>query len=670
MRFFHMQRNRGAVSAGFLITLVAAVWTASCGSKNSNNPFGDGTGGGSSGGGDDGGGGCVGFCSSSGGGSSSGTSSGFGSSSGADGGVIKVPPKNGPVNDSSCPGPLSAANYNALKAATSNSASMKWLYPYDATVFPGGLLSPVLQWSQSNTPDGIFVHLHSQKFDYTGCFKGTNPPELQIPEVEWATAFAQSGGKPDPLTVELSTITGGTVSGPIKETWTFAKGNLAGVVYYNTYGSKLVPGQNGQNGAVMRINPGAAQPAAFLYTTGTSVFPFGPCVSCHSLSANGSLLAAQQHAYPGNNPLNGKGSMSFDLTKTMMPNPTSPMASTMMDDWGFSAVYPDGTMLLSSGEPQDTTVTPLFPGAAGNNPGMIGTKAAQMYNTATGASITYTGLTTPYAMMPTFSPDGKQIVYTEAVAPDAGPIGAHTLTVMDFDYASKTFSNARQVYHNDSSYPGWAFFTPDSKSVVFALGTTNNYASELPPAGTITYNSQLYIVSAAGGGSARRLDATSGLNGSGSDYLPDPTNDYNLDFYPTVNPISAGGYFWVYFTSRRSYGNLYAKGPGDIGSKSIWVSAVDINPAAGADPSHPAFYLPGQELGSGNIRAFAVLAPCVGDGADCESGLDCCGGSCNSGKCGPPSTCAGENDRCTPTVPCCNPQDQCIGGYCGVAPPK
>jgi hypothetical protein len=107
-----------------------------------------------------------------------------------------------------------------------------------------------------------------------------------------------------------------------------------------------------------------------------------------------------------------------------------------------------------------------------------------------------------------------------------------------------------------------------------------------------------------------------------------------------------------------------------VGSKSIWVSAIDINAPAGTDPSHPAFYLPGQELGSGNIRAFAVLAPCVGDGATCESGIDCCGGTCTTGKCGQPQACAGENDKCTPTVPCCLASDMCIGGYCGVAPPK
>ena len=156
----------------------------------------------------------------------------------------------------------------------------------------------------------------------------------------------------------------------------------------------------------------------------------------------------------------------------------------------------------------------------------------------------------------------------------------------------------------------------------------------------------------------------------GNIYLPKGSGDESLDFYPTVNPISSGGYFWVYFTSRRAYGNLYDKGADDVGSKSIWVSAIDINAAAGTDPSHPAFYLPGQELGSGNIRAFAVLAPCKGDGSGCESGLDCCGGSCSKGKCGVPQGCSATGDKCTPSVPCCSSSDLCIGGFCGAAPPK
>ena len=644
------RRSRFA-SAWFVALLASAVWCVSCGTKAQGLT---GPGRSDDAGGDDGGSGCPS------GGSCSGSSGGgvFGGSGGDGGSGVPVPvaPSSNPVNDTNCPGSLSASQFSSLKAASANSAALKWLYPYSGTVFPGGLAAPVLQWSQTGTPDGLYLHLHSNKYDFTGCYAGTSALTLQLDAKEWATAYAQSAGKSDPLTVELSAITGGTVSGPITETWIFAKGNLAGVVYYNTYGSKLVPGQTNQNGAVIRIQNSQAQ--AFLYTT-TGASPIGPCVSCHSLSADGSTLAAQQHMYPGNDPLNGKGSMTFGLKSTPMPNPMSPQANTTNDDWGFSAVYPDGSYLLTSGEPSDTTGSVVFPNAANNNVAMIGVKPATLYDTRTGAVVATTGLSTQYAMMPMFSPDGKHVVYTDGDA----SAGGHTITVMNFDVGSKTFSNATQVYHDDTKFPGWPFFTPDGLQVVFALGNTNNFASETPLVANSVFASELYVVPATGG-AAHRLDESSGYD-KGNLHLPNGMADEGVDFYPTVNPVSSGGYFWAYFTSRRAYGNLYNKGPGDIGSKAIWVTAIDIGAGPGVDPSHPAFYLPGQELGSGNIRAFAVLPVCKGDGASCESGIDCCGGSCTMGACGVPKSCAAEGDKCTPTVPCCVATDRCLGGYCG-----
>ncbi len=646
-------------SASFLLAL-AVVVSASCGSKSSAGfQPGASAGTGSADSGEDATiGQCFGDC------NAPGSPGSFQGGSGSDGATVSVAPVDADIVKSECPGPLAPSMVASLISASANAATLKWLYPYDGTVFPGGLAGPVLQWSQTGTPDGVYLHLHSNRFDFKGCYKGSDPPSLALDDMTWATAYAQSGGKSDPLTVELSTVSGGTASGAIKETWIFARGSLAGDVYYNTYDSKLVPGQTNQNGAVMRIENG--KPEAVLYTT-NGVTPFGPCVSCHSLSANGSMLVAQQHMYPGSDPLNGKGSMSFDLTKTAKLDPMAPLASDLKDDWGLSAVYPDGTLLLTSGEPGDSTTTPIFPGVAGNNPAMIGPKAATMYNTSTGSVIPFTGLTTPYAMMPMFSTDGKSVVYTETPAADAGS-GGHTLIVMDFDLASKTFSNPRTIFHDDTKFPGWPFFTPDGKEVIFSLGNTNDFASELPPIGAIVYAAQLYVTDVASA-TTHRLDEASGYDAKGTEYLPFPGRDENLDFYPTVAPISAGGYFWAYFTSRRAYGNLYpglnGQGAKDVGTKAIWVSAIDIGAPAGTDPSHPAFYLPGQELGSGNIRAFAVLAPCKADGSSCTSGVDCCGGSCTMGKCGVPNSCAQTNDRCTPTVKCCNSGDQCLGGYCG-----
>ena len=121
----------------------------------------------------------------------------------------------------------------------------------------------------------------------------------------------------------------------------FALGSLKGSIYYNTYTSPQVA----NNGAVMRIQPGAATPTALLTIPGTS--PVGPCISCHSLSADGSTLVAQRHQYPPGL----VQSESYDLKNNGVPNPNSPLAKVINDDWGFSALYPDGSRLLTDGSP-------------------------------------------------------------------------------------------------------------------------------------------------------------------------------------------------------------------------------------------------------------------------------------------------------------------------------
>jgi hypothetical protein len=660
-----------------LIALVIAVVSA-CGTNTSGGlPA---AGGSSSGASDDDGGGgssgCSGFCPNSSGG---GASSGIYMGSGSDGGTIGPAPvmTNSVVTIDNCPGSLSSTMVKALEGAAATSGSgMKMLYPYDQTVFPGGIPAPTLQWSQTGTPDGVYVHLTSQLFNYQGCFAGASPTNFTLATTPWQTAWSQSKGTSDPLLVEIATSTGGTIAS-VSTHWIFAKGSLAGDVYYNTYGSKLVPGQtNVSNGAVMRIAQGATAPTAFLYTA-TGVSPFGPCVSCHSLSSNGSYLVAQQHMYPGG--LNGKGSMSFDLVTNPMPNPTAPLASTLNDDWGFSGMYPDGTLLLTAGEAQNTATNPVFPGVAGNNPGMLGPKPNMLYDTTTGTGTAAVGLDTDYAMMPSFSVDGNFLVYNDNPGGDAGLEAGGKLAIANFSKSSMAFSNPKTLYTNDTLYPGWPFFTPDDKDVIFALGNGDNFATEVPPTPLPNqlWSSYLYIVDVPSG-TSHRLDQLSGFNSAGTEYLPFPGRDEGFDFYPTINPIASGGYFWVFFTSRRAYGNVYQGSPStgvggneaDPGTKAIWVAAIDIAPMAGTDPSHPAFYLPGQEVGSGNIRAFPVLAPCSSNGATCETGLDCCGGSCTSGKCGVPTGCANDSDKCSATIPCCDHSEQCLGGYCSTPTPQ
>src|SRR5690606_27790029 len=78
----------------------------------------------------------------------------------------------------------------------------------------------------------------------------------------------------------------------------------------------------------------------------------------------------------------------------------------------------------------------------------------------------------------------------------------------------------------------------------------------------------------------------------------DHSDDVNLNYEPTVNPIASGGYAWVVFTSRRMYGSVadippFCSDPrgvdliDNITPKKLWVAAVDLTAPPGTDPSHP-----------------------------------------------------------------------------------
>jgi hypothetical protein len=176
-----------------------------------------------------------------------------------------------------------------------------------------------------------------------------------------------------------------------------------------------------------------------------------------------------------------------------------------------------------------------------------------------------------------------------------------------------------------------------------------------------------------------------------SQYLPNPAQDYGSDYAPTVMPRPIGGYYWVIFGSRRTYGNHLAPGGTDGGGssgelirKKIWVAAVDIDHWGKADPSHPAFFLSGQPYDTDAKRPFVALDPCAPLGASCETGADCCDGFCRETgrqsdgtpilECVPPPApgtgCSNLDEYCATPADCCDPSLLCILNRCALpAPP-
>ncbi len=535
------------------------------------------------------------------------------------------------------PGAVDPGTQGTLAGGGTADATFGWLYPYDQTVFPRGLLPPTLQFA-GQAPTATYVHVTSKNLEYKGFFGASTPGRVSISPATWAT-ITKSVGPSDPVKVEVTKSTAGAITGPITETWTIAQGSLKGTVYYNTYNSPLANG-----GAVMRIKPGASADVLS-----------GGCTVCHAVSAQGNVLVSQGGPSANDGTAYGTGT-KIDLktlVKTPRPDPL----------YGFGGVYPDGSLMLTAG-----VVAGAWPP---NVPGLSGERPSQLLDLATGQPVASPGMVGIHALMPSFSPDGKKVAFNHY---DQG--GGHSLSVMDFDLATKTFSGIFSAVSDPGSFLGWPAFLPDTKSFVFGATTSQDYATWQGSHG------DLYALDLATKTKVP-LDAANGVR-NGQPYIPYGAEDLHLNYEPTVLPIAVGGYYWAVYTSRRRLGNVITGGDpwGNADRKKLWVVAIDLNPTAGKDPSHVPFYLEGQELAAGNMRGFWALDPCKQNGNSCESGDECCNGFCRqvTGDGGapvlacvaPPTGCANVFEKCATAADCCDAAlgVQCIAGHCASPAPR
>ena len=512
-------------------------------------------------------------------------------------------------------------------------ASWQMLYPYDQTVFPRGILAPEVHLTSGANPgDAYYMHIVLSDYEYEGFFSvSSNNTQLQMSQQAWDALTNSAKGKK--VDVQVSKLSNNQKYGPIFRQWTLANGKLHGTIYYNTYNSPLAQ----QNGAMLRIKGTSSTPEVLL----------GNCTVCHSISADGSTAAAANHGGVGG---------TFDLTGGQL-NPPNIWNETELA--AFSALYPkNGEVLVVNGAPGGSWPP--------NTPGTNATWYSDL-RTKAGTLIPNSGIEGYYAMTPSFSHDGSLLAFNDRSAQQSGGFFPGLLAVMSYDSVAQKFSNYQALA---TASPGrqlsWPAFTPDGKYVIYQDGVGEDLATWQNNTGKI------FAVNVA----TKQVTFLGGLNGDG--YMPQGARDENKNYEPTSAPIASGGYFWVMFTSRRTYGNKLLGAEGE--TKRLWVSAVDLNAPGGIDFSHPAFYISGQELTSGNSRGFWALDPCKQDGGSCESGDECCNGYCNpvtpsdpqAYVCGPPTgTCSHEFEPCVTTADCCTGEAlTCIGGKCTTLPPQ
>lgn len=510
------------------------------------------------------------------------------------------------------------ATKDAFDGATVADPSMTSLaYPYDRTVFPRGLAGPRVQWNGGGAADVYRVRATSETFSLTTWVSAPPPSRFDFPQTPddlWKKLTDSTSGD---VTVSVQRFDGTQAYLPVTQTWTIAPAVLTGTVYYWEV----------NNGNVVRLKPGDTAPEDFLER------PLDQngqprCVACHTAAKQGNRLVA---AFDGS--ASPWGTWNAE-DGALLHDSATPS--------GFMAISPDGEYVLW-GQSQGVTAMTLsrFDSAASLgalNPAVAGNPVHPVWSTD-GTKIAFAQRT-----------DGNWLDFTQS-----------TLWIADVDVASGAFTDPHPIVANDVgglttvTFPS---FTPDSQKLAFMRA---NQARTRAALGEVW-------MAGADGASPVRLDA---LNGTG--YLP--PLEAQASYEPTFLPVAVGGYYWLIVVSERTYGNTLVDTNPDTRRKQLWVSAIDPNAAPGEDPSHPAFWLPGQGLDNQNMRGEWVLSPCKQLGDECSAGYECCEGYCTQQPDGTKvcsegsGGCAQEGEACEAAADCCDETLACIGGFCAEEEP-
>jgi hypothetical protein len=491
-----------------------------------------------------------------------------------------------------------------------------WSYPQKGTIIPNGMYPPRLQWQDDLTPG--FFQLLMENEDGLKLTIYTKNRYYQPSRDIWTQVGAVSKG-----TVSLSLT--GAADSDVGKAYTAdshhvvsAVATLAGSVYYWEV----------KTGSIMRLDSDKPVPAAVSVFSDNATN--GQCRGCHTLSKDGSKLAYS---------FNAKGGGDLGMAWTTAPEPEilTPGSGVLAETMTFG---PSGNKMVIS-DLQHMWLADVTPGIFGG-----------AFNLGDIVTVAESG-GTQRAQTPAWSPDGSALAYTlsnAGVGLVQGGVGSE-LTLRFWDDENQTFIDPYVIlptgtlpdrpYHD---YPTW---TPDSKYLV-------------------ARNSEKWATSSKNSG-------LSGLT------LVDVSTDQWVELLtaapvdehygrPHFSPFMEGGYYWLVFYTDRPYGNVKT-GNG----KQLWVTAIDLDASTDSDPSHPAFWLPGQDVTTVNLSGYWAQSYCKIAGDVCTENENCCigleciippgevEGSCKDSGCDLPGEyCDWKASNCCPNYIC---KQSLTGGF-------
>lgn len=415
---------------------------------------------------------------------------------------------------------------------------------------------------------------------YTGCTAVGGGCVFTPDATFWSNLVAYARGLV-PVTWTVTGVNGsspGQVGNSLPQSIQFTEEDMVGGLYYWNSG-----------GTLERFDYGFPNSPRQTYLTGANVG--GVCLGCHVISRDGNLLAVGK---------NIPSPAAYDVlnvpTKTRINSMQGPVAGSA----NYFSFAPDEQHLLQSN-------------------GL----SIEWLRLVSGVS---TPVTNP-GTMPDWSPNGRKMVFARpggVIIPFPTPsVGSASLQTMNFNGSGFDPPVMLVPFNGQNNY--YPTYSPDGLFVLFNRSPSNkdSFSNGGPDQndGGLP-DGELWTVSANGGTPVRLTNASA------------PTGAASWPKWAPVRHTYSGGHvMWLTFSSWRAYGLRLA----DWQRSQLWMVAFDPTKVGnGLDPSFPAFWLPFQDIGSGNhIGQWSVQVPranCVGSGqSTCASGEVCQNGKCRPG---------------------------------------